>query len=129
MFRFEDSNGTAIAGIPDDDWGQPDPDAFLIGLNSFFAETERCSYLYDFGDGWEHDIKLRRTVGLGEVFHRRLIDGARAFPPEDCGGVGGYEECVVVARGGPDPEGLREWMGDWDPERFDLEAARKDFDL
>jgi hypothetical protein len=72
-----------------------------------------------------------RTVDLPETFKRRLLAGSRAFPPEDCGGLGGYEDCVKVVRGDPDVEDeetLREWLGDWHPERFDLEATRRAFD-
>lgn len=103
-------------------------DADRVRLVSYFPSADRCTYLYDFGDGWEHDVELRQTLELSESFQRRLVDGARAFPPEDCGGLPGYEDCVAVAQGSPDPEGLREWMGDWDPERLDLKAARLDFD-
>lgn len=128
LFRFETLDGTALAGIPDDEWGEPDPDADRVRLGSYFPGADRCTYLYDFGDGWEHHVELAQTLELSESFHRRLVDGARAFPPEDCGGLPGYEDCVEVARGGSDPEGLREWMGEWDPEQFDLESARLDFD-
>ncbi|MGH8897220.1 MAG: IS1096 element passenger TnpR family protein [Egibacteraceae bacterium] len=66
-----------------------------------------------------------RATDLPERFHRRLLDGGRAFPPEDCGGLWGYEKCVRVACGGEDPEGRREWLGDdWDPEVFDLESTQ-----
>ena len=122
-------DGTAIAGIPDEEWDGPDPDAAKVGLSAYFPAARRCVYLYDFGDHWEHDVKLRRTLELSERFRRRLVDGARAFPPEDCGGLSGYEDWVAVARGGPDPQGLREWMGDWDPEQFDPKVAHLEFDF
>jgi hypothetical protein len=127
LFAFYDRKGRSIAGLPDDEYGEPDPDARKVALTAYFGEgvEKVCRYEYDFGDSWEHDVKLAREVELPEKFGRKLLDGARAFPPEDCGGIGGYEECVRVARGGKDREGLREWMGDWDPERFDLwETAR-----
>ena len=129
LFRFEAPDRSPIAGIPDDEWGEPDPDADQVGLDSYFRDADRCVYLYDFGDGWEHDIRLRQTLTLTEAFRSRLVDGARAFPPEDCGGLPGYEDCVAVARGGPDPAGLREWLGDWDPERFDLKAVAAGFEF
>ena len=63
-----------------------------------------------------------------------LTGGRRAGPPEDCGGIPGYENCVAVALDKAtgeieDPEELRKWLGDWHPERFDLAAAKKRFDL
>lgn len=72
---------------------------------------------------------------------RRLLDGARACPPEDCGGTMGYGECCEAA--GMSKEevkeldaGMREeivwrqeWLDGWQPEAFDLVAVRKQFDL
>lgn len=84
----------------------------------------RCTYLYDFGDSWEHDVALVGEVALPAGARLRLVDGRLVFPPEDCGGLMGYEECLRVARGGEDEEGLREWLGDWDPDAFDLQAVR-----
>lgn len=95
------------------------------------------------GDGWEHEVVLKGVVELPERFKRRLVGGARAFPPEDCGGIPGYEECCEAVRLSDeeladlekrDPEtweamqDRRGWVGDWDPERFDLEATRRWFD-
>lgn len=130
LFVFRDPEGEPIAGIPDDEYGEPDPDAKKVKLKSYFDTRvgTRCSYDYDFGDSWEHDIRLIRIAELQEKFGRKLEAGARAFPLDDCGGIPGYEECVHVAKGGKDRDGLREWMGDWDPERFDLKKTGRFFD-
>ena len=111
------------------------PPAHEVPLSSFFSKKRpKCIYLYDFGDGWRHSVELRDIVGSRRKFLRRLVDGARAFPPEDCGGVPGYYMCLA-AKDPSNPEGLeeeyidelRDWIGDYDPEEFDLEAARKFF--
>jgi hypothetical protein len=130
LFTFQDREGEPIAGLPDDEYGEPDPDAKKVKLRSHFRSEKgkRCDYEYDFGDSWEHDVKLVRVVELPDKFGRKLLAGARAFPPEDCGGIPGYEDCVRVAKGGKDPDGLREWMGDWDPDRFDLKRTAQSFD-
>ena len=134
-FRTWDREAEDIAGIPDDGWGDPVPDARKVKLASFFEESgaDRCLYEYDFGDGWEHEVKLRRRVAQKESFKRRLLDGRRAFPPEDCGGIWGYKRCVAVLRGKVDEEDeeaddMKEWLGEWTPEQFDLEATKSDFD-
>lgn len=50
-------------------------------------QHERFVYQYDFGDDWVHEIRLEQTVALGEhQTYPRCIGGARAGPPEDCGG-------------------------------------------
>jgi pRiA4b ORF-3-like protein len=99
LFAFHDRGGEPIAGLPDDEYGEPDPDAKKVKLRSYFdgEEGTSCVYEYDFGDSWEHDVKLVRTAELPEKFARKLLGGARAFPPEDCGGIPGYEECVRMS--------------------------------
>ncbi len=69
------------------------------------------------------------------------MDGARACPPEDCGGTMGYEECCestsisksdlrkLDGYAREDVESRLEWLDGWQPEAFDLEAIRQRFDL
>jgi hypothetical protein len=53
---------------------------------------DRLFYMYDFGDDWEHVIKLEATAPRDNTAPRAVcLDGRRDGPPEDCGGVGGYE--------------------------------------
>ncbi|MBZ0150815.1 MAG: plasmid pRiA4b ORF-3 family protein [Planctomycetes bacterium] len=135
LFLFREPKGKTIAGLPDDGgFGDPDappePDAEMVKLASWFSITKnkRCVYEYDFGDGWQHDVTLETIEHHDEKMKRRLLDGARAFPPEDCGGLGGYENCVEVVNTGIDPEGLGEWLGRWKPENFNLVATKRRFD-
>lgn len=136
-FRLPTFNGKAIAGIPiDEDFDRAVPDARHIKLSSYFTgklATEGCEYLYDFGDSWRHEVKLIRVVSDKVSFKRRLLNGERACPPEDSGGLPGYEHLVhFIQTGedivGDDPEGLRTWLGGWTPEAFDIEAVRAKFD-
>lgn len=97
---------------------------------SFRQPGDRVEYDYDFGDGWEHEVVLE---AISEVAPRtrlpRCLDGAGACPPEDCGGVGGYEELLDVLR---DPtheehESMLEWLGGpFDPTAFDPKKVRFD---
>lgn len=67
----------------------------------------------------------------GDVRLRKLLGGERNRPPEDCGGVGGYEQIIEFLRTGrqPDPHvDLGGWLGDWKPETFDFAAFRARFD-
>ena len=69
-------------------------------------------------------------------FRRRLLDGAGAFPPEDCEGIWGYLECLaVVGKIKPSQDmhkdevvERKEWLGDWDPDGFDLAEVKEEFD-
>lgn len=87
---------------------------------------DRLRYVYDFGDYWEHDIVVEKVLPIDEVGRRATcIKGKRACPPEDVGGVYGYEHYLEAIQDPDHPEHgeLREWRGDFDPEAFDLEAA------
>lgn len=87
-------------------------------------------YVYDFGDSWEHRIKVEKIL-RGELSKENFvecIDGARACPPEDCGGVWGYEDLLQALK---DPkhkghESTLEWLGEeFDPEAFDLQNTNE----
>ena len=84
-------------------------------------EKEKFSYLYDFGDNWEHIIRVEKILPLkkGEEYPI-LLDGKRACPPEDCGGPSGYKELLEAIKdpAHPDHEYMLEWVGeDFDPEQ------------
>lgn len=87
-------------------------------------------YEYDFGDSWEHDILIKaiyeRQPGTR---YPRCLNGARACPPEDCGGVHRYEELQQAMRNPRHPEydEYATWLGGpFDPEKFDLDAINRD---
>jgi hypothetical protein len=87
-------------------------------------------YLYDMGDGWEHDIVVRTAAAIprGDIGDTvaSLVDGARAAPPEDVGGPTGYERLLAaLARpASGDDVDLIAWTGeDYDPELFDRRAG------
>ena len=91
------------------------------------GESGTIRYLYDFGDSWKHVIEFSPSespIALPDM--PTCLDGQRACPPDDCGGIGGYEELLAL-RADPerdDPEDLRGWLGpEFDPESFDLDAA------
>ena len=97
-----------------------------IDLEKAFATQKSFRYLYDMGDGWEHEITVLGVVGgIEEVI---CVSGARACPPENCGGPLGYYD-LLLALSDPDHEehkSLREWVGGkYDPNAFDLEKVNK----
>ncbi len=99
-----------------------------IKLKDFFEFHTKCAYIYDFGDNWEHKITCE-AVEVKDRFKRRLTGVAGSFPPEDCGGISGYQKCLDVVAGKiEDKEGRLEWIGDWDPRSFSLSALKKSFD-
>ncbi len=59
-------------------------------------------YTYDFGDNWEHVILLEKVISENESeLFPVLMEGGRACPPEDIGGVPGYQNFIEMLA---DPE-------------------------
>jgi len=84
-------------------------------------------YLYDFGDSWEHELVLEENRYFNPELRAELacLEGERACPPEDVGGILGYFEFCNALK---DPsheehQSSMEWSGgDYDSERFDSES-------
>lgn len=68
-------------------------DPWKVRLADFRLQPrERFVYEYDFGDFWQHDLRLEKTPPLDPK--KRLptcIAGEHACPPEDCGGPDAYK--------------------------------------
>src|SRR4051794_32910471 len=73
-----------------------------VRLDQILAEKgDELWYEYDFGDGWNHKLVVEEVLGSPpEVV--RCTAGRMACPPEDCGGIGGYEELAAWVRSGYD---------------------------
>ncbi|MCC2638866.1 MAG: plasmid pRiA4b family protein, partial [Moraxellaceae bacterium] len=75
----------------------PKDEAAMMLQKVLRAEGDTLIYEYDFGDGWEHTVLLEKFIPYAEGEPLpRCIDGKRACPPEDCGGVGGYAYLLKV---------------------------------
>jgi Plasmid pRiA4b ORF-3-like protein len=86
-------------GIPDPGWGDGPLDASKATLAAVVKDTgaKRLTYLYDFGDGWEHTIRIERIgQALPGELYPRLLDATGARPPEDIGGPPGYAEFLAA---------------------------------
>lgn len=123
--------GGVTYGVPNADPDFPDDtqNERNARLDQVAQEGDTLIYEYDFGDGWEHEIKIEKALAADLAVHYpRCTAGSRACPPEDCGGPPGYAHLLDVLR---DPaheeyDDLREWVGeDFDPEAFDLDAINK----
>lgn len=88
-------------------------------------DGDRLRYTYDFGDDWRHDIVVE-TVAVPEpdVAYPRCITGRRAGPPEDCGGVWGYDDLlgVLADPGHEDHRERLDWLGLGSASEFDPAA-------
>jgi hypothetical protein len=88
------------------------------------GQHARFSYDYDFGDSWRHELSVESILQPGEdETYPHCVAGARACPPEDCGGVWGYANLLAALADPAHPEhgALLEWVGgSFEPERCDL---------
>jgi hypothetical protein len=86
-------------------------------------------YEYDFGDSWHHNITVSEVAKPNPDWAYPLcIAGARAAPPEDVGGVPGYEEFLsaISDRKHDEHHSMLEWIGGaFDPDGFDLNAINR----
>jgi len=92
-----------------------------VAVADFIQEPgDRALYAYDYGDDWQHDVLFEGTYPKepGKKYPVCLA-GELAGPPEDCGGIPGYYDCIKALETGDDPDGLLEWLGRWRPDRFD----------
>lgn len=127
-FTTVDNNYNRVKriGLPDEemmsfdvllDWEEKISNWFSLDKN------KAMNYIYDFGDNWEHRVELEKIIQKEDKNkYPACVKGKRACPPEDCGGVCGYEDKLKIMK---DPEysehdEIVEWMGEFfDPEEFD----------
>lgn len=119
-------------GSPDFDFGIDMKDDNRVRLSQVIGKnTKRFRYTYDFGDDWVHVIEVEKVLPYeqGRIYPFCLA-GKRSCPPEDVGGVWGYESFLATISDPSDPEHeeMLEWVGgEFDPEEFDIEEVNAIF--
>jgi Plasmid pRiA4b ORF-3-like protein len=103
-------------------------DEQTVNLSKIISgEKFKFSYLYDFGDSWEHEILVEKVLEADpEIDYPICIKGKRACPPEDCGGVWGYQNFLEVIHepDHPEHEEMLEWVGGfYDPDDAELDEV------
>ena len=99
--------------------------------------SNTIAYIYDFGDGWEHQIRVENVIEDDKRYPGApvCLAGARSCPPEDCGGPGGYESFLQVIgnKNHKEHKQLLQWVGgSFDPDYLDLDevnAGLRELDL
>jgi hypothetical protein len=122
--------GNTYYGEPHPDYGFEMRDERKVKLNQIAPrEKSKFIYEYDFGDSWEHELLVEKILPPEEgVFYPRCIKGKRACPPEDIGGVWGYDDFLETIKdpNHPEHEDMLEWIGgEFDPEEFDLDEVNE----
>ncbi len=118
-------------GQPSSDWGgyYAFPERSVRLWQVVMRPNTRFTYLYDFGDSWEHEVRVEKILAPEPGIHYpRCLGGVRSCPPEDCGGLAGYEEFLAAIRDPKHPEHaeMRDWIGGhFDSEAFDLDSVNR----
>ena len=123
------TNGKKIKiGYPDEEFAREVIEGWKQWISEYFSMENRVAeYVYDFGDGWKHTVRLEKILPRDKKINYPIcIAGERACPPEDCGSYWGYE---IFLKAISDPnhkqhEELTTWIGGkFDPEHFDIEKV------
>lgn len=115
---------------PELDFGEPVADERRMRLKTLIERgVRRLTYVYDFGDDWEHLIKIEDLVLPRTSTSSILcIAGANACPPDDVGGVWGYDEfrAAITDPQHEQHQEMTHWIGyPFDPAAFDIEAVNQ----
>ncbi|NGO54764.1 plasmid pRiA4b ORF-3 family protein [Allomesorhizobium camelthorni] len=130
MFGFEIDGKRYDIKLDDDDLDDQESLAMEgVIVRDVLRPGVDALFQYDFGDDWWHrlDVLAHREIAKGDK-PPRCLEGARAGPPEDCGGPYGYLDMLDIAGDPehPDHADIREWLGDFDPEKFDVRKANRE---
>ena len=100
-------------------------------LAALLGDTiQEFEYEYDFGDGWQHHIIIEATnKSVVDWPYPLCVAGKRACPPEDVGGVPGYEDFLKAIANPKHEEhdDMLVWIGGaFDPEGFDINCVNRE---
>jgi hypothetical protein len=114
-------------GLPDREWDHVHEtlDAKNIKLGALVERgVSAFSYTYDFGDDWRHSVTIENVTAADPTLdYPRFVDGSRRAPPEDVGGIPGFDEFLdaMTKPRHPDHQRLTEWYsGSFDPDDLNL---------
>ena len=127
LWRFQIGDAE-YSDAPVEGWGEPMREA-SVRLHEVAGPGDVLLYEYDLGDSWEHRIQVEavRPREPGRVYPV-CTTAERACPPENCGGVPGYEDLLEVLADPNDPEheSLREWLGGpFDPQTVSVDEVNR----
>lgn len=94
-----------------------------IKIDQYLEKYNNIDYVYDFGDYWRHKIELESIVEDYQFGYPVVLAGEGACPPEDVGGLGGYEAFLLAWNDSEHPEHsfIREWGAEQRYREFDID--------
>jgi hypothetical protein len=129
LYRFKIGQKEYSIPNPDNDFYELDfKNSYRARLRNLIKEEGSIFlYVYDFGDGWEHQLLIEDIFDRDpEKKYPICIGGENASPREDSGGPYGYMEILEIIKNPYHEEfhSTRTWLGKkFDPYKFDLKLA------
>jgi len=125
LHRFE-IDGKAYSEKPEEEFEGQEEGGCRLG--ALINKRMTFSYIYDYGDDWHHTVVVEKISPVPEKHMAVVVclSGKNHCPPEDVGGLEGYEEFLEAL---DDPEHemheqYRDWLGAaFDPKAFDVDAV------
>ena len=120
-------------GVPVPEWDLLDEgmlDESKVRLKTVLKSPKNTiNYEYDFGDGWLHKIELEKKLDFNPAEELpTFVKGRRGCPPEDVGGVWGYQNFPEIYQDDQHPEHdeMVEWAGEYyHPEKLDIDEINE----
>ncbi len=129
LYQFE-VDGTYIEPPSEDEFfdggDQQGLNTLEVPLEQLVTKKTTFDYTYDFGDNWEHEVKLVNINTDEKLIFPNCLEGINGCPPEDCGGPGGYDHILSVLANpkSTDYVDIKRWVGDFfDPKAFYLQET------
>lgn len=119
-------NNEIVAVIEHEDMLPLYENAVLAGdiiLSDYLYGDRKICYIYDFGDCWEHEIKLVKVIDNYDKESPYLLEADGKTPPEDIGGTEGFLEFlnIITDKTHPGYNEMNMWAHYWTPKLSDWE--------
>lgn len=129
LFRFDIGDASYGIRFDDDDMNPPTRDAGNLRLDKLIERGIKAfTYTYDFGDDWRHSIVIDEVLPADPAIdYPRFVDGQRRAPPEDVGGLPGFEEFLdaMAKPRHPERKSVLQWYGHpFDPEDISIDEIQ-----
>ena len=130
-YKFQNLQVSLVENAGEDDFGswktEEELDSSEYLIDEFFEDVKSFTYIYDFGDDWEHKIDIEKVIPDYEHDYPMVIKYKGDCLPEDCGGIWGYYNLLDTLQNPDDPEyeSMKEWYGADEDYVYDLEAVNR----
>ena len=96
-------------------------------IDTLLEEQNDFTYVYDFGDDWEHKVTVETVIDDYEYSYAKVLKYKGETPYEDCGGIYGYYEMQDILNNPKHPQyrEIKEWVGDEFTKKYDLDGINE----